>query len=80
MINFCGNEIKVVNEITLLGFKIDQNLNFSNFACSISLVVNKKLFSIKRLFYLSNSVKIQFFKTFILIIVQLSYAISQKKL
>ncbi|RNA02644.1 hypothetical protein BpHYR1_010151 [Brachionus plicatilis] len=36
----------LVEEITFLGYKIDQNLNFSNFACSVSLV---------RLFYLSTS-------------------------
>ena len=29
-------------------------------------IINRKLFSIKRLFYLSTSVKVQFFKTFIL--------------
>ena len=37
------------------------------FHCSIlKKIVNKKLFSIQRLFFLATSVKIHFFKTFIL--------------
>ena len=59
-------KIKVVQEIKLLGFIIDCNLNFVKLATSVCITVNKKLFSIKRLFYLCTSVKIQFFKTFIL--------------
>ena len=58
--------IKVVNSFKLLGVTIDSNLCFSEFVSNICINVNKKLFSIKRIFYLSTSVKIQFFKTFCL--------------
>ena len=40
--------------------------NFIRHIVNISLNINSKLFSIKRLFHLSTTVKIQFFKTFIL--------------
>jgi hypothetical protein len=56
----------VVSEFKLLGFTIDNKLNFMKLVSEVCLSVNKKLFSIKRLFYLCTSVKIQFFKTFIL--------------
>ncbi|RNA06123.1 hypothetical protein BpHYR1_023257 [Brachionus plicatilis] len=36
-INLGGIEIKVVKEISLLGFMIDHNLNFSKQACNMSL-------------------------------------------
>ena len=49
-----------------MGFIIDENLNFVKLAANVCLSVNRKLFSIKRLFYLCTTVKIQFFKTFIL--------------
>ena len=61
-----GKTIGVVNEFKLLGFTIDNKLNFKKLISEVCLSVNKKLFSIKRLFYLCTSVKIQFFKTFIL--------------
>ena len=61
-----GITIDVVNEFKLLGFTIDNKLNFMKLVSEVCLAVNKKLFSIKRLFYLCTSVKIQFFKTFIL--------------
>jgi hypothetical protein len=59
-------KIKVVDNFKLLGFTIDNRLNFMKLVSETCLSVNKKLFSIKRLFYLCTSVKIQFFKTFIL--------------
>ena len=37
-----------------------------SFASSLKLSINKKLFAIKKLFYLPLEVKIQFFKTFIM--------------
>ena len=61
-----GAKIDVVSEFKLLGFTIDNKLNFMKLVSEVCLTVNKKLFSIKRLFYLCTSVKIQFFKTFIL--------------
>ena len=62
-----GNlEINCVSEFKLLGVTIDNKLNFNSHITNISHCINSKLFSIKRIFYLSTSVKIQFFKTFIL--------------
>ena len=61
-----GFKIGVVKEFKLLGFTIDTKLNFMKLVSETCLGVNRKLFSIKRLFYLCTSVKIQFFKTFIL--------------
>ena len=61
-----GNKIKVVNEFELLGVVIDSKLNFNKHVCEVRKAINKRLYSIKRLFFLTMSVKIQFFKTFIL--------------
>ena len=60
------NRIHVVNSFKLLGVEIDNRLNFSEFVHQTKKDVNKKLFSIKKIFYLSKSVKIQFFKSFIM--------------
>ncbi len=58
--------VKVVDSFKLLGVTIDNGLNFTKYTSDIRITINRKLFGIKRLFYLSTSVKIQFFKTFIL--------------
>jgi hypothetical protein len=52
--------IKVVNKFRLLGAELQSNLNFDSFASRICLQANRKMFSIKRLFFLSNNVKLQF--------------------
>jgi hypothetical protein len=59
-------QVNVVDQFTLLGVTVDHKLNFNKHVSNICLQINRKLFSIKRLFYLSTPVKIQFFKTFIL--------------
>jgi hypothetical protein len=59
-------QVSVVNNFKLLGVTIDNKLNFSDHVSNVKKIVNRKLFSIKRLFYLCTSVKIHFFKTFIL--------------
>jgi len=64
-LNILGNDVKVVNSFKLLGITIDDNLNFHHYASDLKKSVCRKLYSIKRLFYLSFSVKLQFFKTFI---------------
>ena len=64
-INILGNEVRVVNSFKLLGITIDDTLNFHHYASELKKSVYRKLYSIKRLFYLSFSVKLQFFKTFI---------------
>ena len=61
-----GVMVQVVESFKLLGVTIDNKLNFNKYSADIRTVINRKLFSIKKLFYLATSVKIQFFKTFIL--------------
>ena len=65
-INVDGNDVEVVKVFKLLGILIDNDLHFHNYVRSIKSNVNKKLFSIKKLFFLSKNVKVQFFKTFIM--------------
>ena len=60
------NSVEVVQEFRLLGVNIDNKLNFKKHVENVKCLVNRKLFSIKKIFYLSQSVKLQFFKTFIL--------------
>ena len=64
---FLGDQsIEVVDTFKLLGIAIDNKLNFLKHVAKLRRSINVKLFTIKRLFYLSTSVKIQFFKTFIM--------------
>ena len=62
----CNIEVEVVESFRLLGVVIDNKLTFLEYIVKLRKDINKRLFSIKKLFYLSFSVKIQFFKTFIL--------------
>ena len=65
-IEFNGNSISVVSSVKLLGVTIDNKLNFAKYVGDLRLAINKRLYSIKNLFFLPTSVKIQFFKSFIL--------------
>ncbi|CAF0946219.1 unnamed protein product [Brachionus calyciflorus] len=67
-ITLLNNTIEIfrTNSFKLLGCTIDEKLNFEEHVINICLNVKKKLYSIKRIFYLSCSVKLQFFKSFIL--------------
>ena len=56
----------MVDSFKLLGVTINKKLNFRQHIRNIEKEANKRLFSIKRLFYLSFSVKVQFFKSFIM--------------
>ena len=58
--------VNVVTSFKLLGVTLDNKLTFSEHCSNIKKIVNKKMYSIKRLFFLCTSVKIHFFKTFIL--------------
>jgi hypothetical protein len=58
--------VSVVNSFKLLGVTIDNKLNFTEHCSNLKKIINKKLYGIKRLFFLCASVKIHFFKTFIL--------------
>jgi hypothetical protein len=55
-----------VKKFKLLGVHLDDKLQFIDHAADICLSVNRRLYTIKKLFYLPYSVKIHFFKTFIL--------------
>jgi hypothetical protein len=59
-------KVSVVTSFKLLGVTIDNKLTFTEHCSNVKKIVNWKMYSIKRLFYLCTSVKIQFFKTFIL--------------
>jgi len=61
-----GISVRVEEQFKLFGVTIDNKLNFETYASMIKKSVNKKLYSIKRLFYLCQSVKLQFFKSFIM--------------
>ena len=61
-----GVSVSVVSEFKLLVVTLDNKLNFDKHISIVCRQINSKLFSIKRLFYLNTSVKLQFFKTFIL--------------
>ena len=50
----------------VFGGMIDNKLNFNYYASSLINSINKTLFAIKKLFYLSLDFKLQFFKSFIL--------------
>lgn len=58
--------VSVVSEFKLLGVTLDNKLNFDKHISIVCRQINSKLFFIKRIFYLSTKVKLQFFKTFIL--------------
>ena len=60
------NSVKIVKSFELLGITLDSKLTFNLHANKIKKQVNKRIFSFKKLFYLPFSVKLQFFKTFIL--------------
>ena len=57
-----GNEVKVVDSFKLLGVHLNSKLNFVNFISNTKKSINIKLYSIKRLFYLSNNVKLNSLK------------------
>ena len=60
------HSVAVTDSFKLLGVTIDNELTFKQHIVNICKSVNKKLFSIKKIFYLPFNVRLQFFKTFIL--------------
>ena len=48
-----GCSVEVVDEFKLLGITIDHNLFFKKYVDRLKSSVNQKLYSIKKLFYLS---------------------------
>jgi hypothetical protein len=55
----------VVKRFKLLGVTIDDKLNFEKYTCELRSTILRKMYSIKKLFQLARSVKIQFSKSFI---------------
>jgi len=54
-------KVDVVDSFKLLGVTIDNKLNFLEHCANVKRMITKKIFSIKRLFFLCLSVKIHFF-------------------
>jgi hypothetical protein len=61
-----NNPVEVVKEFKLLGCNIDENISLSCHVEAVRKTVLKKIFAIKKLFFLPFHSKLQFFKTFIL--------------
>ena len=57
-----GCNVEVVDEFKLLGITIDHNLLFNKYVNRLKSSVNQKMYSIKKLFYLSLNIKVQFFQ------------------
>ena len=60
-----NDEIEVVQSFKLLGIIIDASLLFTDCIKAMKKSINTKLYSFKKLFFLSKSVKSHFFKAFI---------------
>ena len=58
--------IQVIEEFKLLGVVVDNKLHFKAHVDQVVASINKRLYSINRLFYLPFEIKLQFFKSFIL--------------
>ena len=65
-VNFAGNDVEVVYSFKLLGVIIDSKLNVHDQIKNLKSLVNRKLYGIKHMFYLSKNVKFHFFKSFIM--------------
>ena len=64
-ISFGSEHVEVVHSFKLLGVMIDEKLNFNDFIKTTKKSVNVKLYSFKKLYYLSKNVKSHLFKAFI---------------
>ena len=58
--------INVVDKFRLLGVLVDNKLKFDAYVAQQCLAINRRLFNIKKLFFLPQEVKMTFFKAFIL--------------
>jgi len=65
-ISIQDKKIEVVTSFKLLGITIDNKLNFNSYITQTRNIINRKLHSIKNIFYLPTAVKLQFFKSFIM--------------
>ena len=60
------NQVEIVNSFKLIGVHIDRWLDFEFHIAEMVKSVNKKLFSLKNLKFLSIKTKLHFFKAFVL--------------
>ena len=60
-----NQQVEVVDEFKLLGVIINRNLDISSHVNAIKRGINTRLFSIKKIYFLPISVRLQFFKSFI---------------
>jgi hypothetical protein len=74
-IKMLSNEIEVVDSFKLLGIYSDNKLQFDDYVSNLCKIVNRKLFSLKKVIFLSHNVRVQFSKSFILL--HFDYCISQ---
>jgi len=58
--------INVADKFRLLGVLVDNKLKFDTYVAQQCLAMNRRLFNIKKLFFLPQEVKMTFFKAFIL--------------
>ena len=65
-LTIAGTQVEIVDKFRLLGVTIDSKLNFETHVSELKRQINRRIYSIKKLFYLSFTVKMHFFKTFIL--------------
>lgn len=65
-LSIANNNVEVVDNFKLLGITIDNKLTFLKYVSELRNSINKRLYSIDRLFYLSHKVRLQFLKSFIL--------------
>jgi hypothetical protein len=65
-IDMNGTTVAVVSTFKLLGVTLDNRLKFDVFTSELRKRILIKMFSIKKLFQLCYSVKLQFFKSFML--------------
>jgi hypothetical protein len=61
-----GARVEVVSTFKLLGVTLDNKLKFDKFTSEVRNKIVQKMHSIKKLFQLSTSVKMQFFKSFMM--------------
>ena len=60
------NQLEIVNDFKLLGIIISKNLDCSAHVSAIKKGINVRLFAIKKIYYPAASVKLQYFKSFIM--------------
>ena len=69
-----------MSQFKLLGVILDNKLNFNLYVAQQCLIINRKLFSIKRLFYLPQAIKLQFFYRILIMVFRYQFTIIRMRL